>query len=73
MTDKKEPEELFEAPTADPAAYGAPEVPSDLNPEDWDLYDGEVRDPEPKPEPKPNGAAADLGEWPLPIEGRAAP
>lgn len=30
----------------------------ELTPEDWDQYDGEVREPE----PKPNGDAAELGE-----------
>ena len=40
--------------------YGArPTALPDINPEDWDIYDGEVREPE----SKPNGAASELGEW----------
>ncbi len=40
--------------------YGArPTEPGDLNPEDWDQYDGEVREPE----SKPNGVSDGLGEW----------
>ena len=41
--------------------YGArPTVPDDLNSEDFDQYDGEVREPE----AKPNGGTTELGEYP---------
>ncbi len=47
-------------PVPSESDYGArPTTLPDLNPEDWDQYDGEVREPK----PKPNGAAAELGEW----------
>ncbi len=47
-------------PVPSESDYGArPTVPDDLNPEDWDQYDGEVREPE----PKPNGGTTELGEW----------
>ncbi len=40
--------------------YGArPTALPDLTPEDWDQYDGEVREPE----AKPNGSSDGLGEW----------
>ncbi len=39
--------------------YGARPAVPDLNPDDWDQYDGEVREPE----AKPNGGSDGLGEW----------
>ncbi len=46
-------------PVPSESDYGARPTVPDLNPEDWDQYDGEVREPE----PKPNGGSEGLGEW----------
>ena len=71
MTDKKEPEELFEVPPlATEDAYGG--ALPDLNSEDWDQYDGEVR--EPVASAKPNGEVtpADHADLPLTLDQWAA-
>ncbi len=52
--------DLPQPPVPSESDYGAhPTVTDDLNPEDWDLYDGEVREPE----AKPNGGSDGLDEW----------
>ncbi len=60
QTQRQPPEPSESDPVPSESDYGArPTALPDLTPEDWDQYDGEVREPE----PKPNGAAAELGEW----------
>ena len=50
-------------PVPSESDYGArPTAPDNLNPEDWDQYDGEVREPE----SKPNGA--DHANLPLTLD-----
>ena len=63
-----EPGPMTDAPPpASEADYGAAEA--GLTPEDWDQYDGEVREPE----AKPNGGSHGLGEWDAGDDGAPIP